>query len=254
MKRANILGEIEVTTESFAPPFFNHFSLSLYRKETYGNESHEKETTEAVVRRYSSKWVFVKLSQIPQENTRCFPVKFTEFNEHLFHETPSVANFETKHTHYLVADLLHIRVGNLDWWKWGNCKNEAREIDCIWCRDVDVMLIALAKILEREGNISPCSFYKQRLLVTRVSFTYLVDEFFFLFLVKLNKMRTLGESKTLSFFFLMSIKWDEEGRWVQDFLLLPHGFEIFSEILLSEFLLLLIQECLISIRWILTEF
>ena len=43
MKRANILGEIEVTTKFFAPPFFNHFSLSLYRKKTYGNESHEKE-------------------------------------------------------------------------------------------------------------------------------------------------------------------------------------------------------------------
>ena len=30
---------------------------------------HEKETTEAVVRRYSSKWVFLKISQISQENT-----------------------------------------------------------------------------------------------------------------------------------------------------------------------------------------
>ena len=36
---------------------------------------HEKETTEAVVRRYSSKWVFLKISQISQENT-CVGVSF----------------------------------------------------------------------------------------------------------------------------------------------------------------------------------
>ena len=41
--------------DTFAPPFFDHFSLSLNRKKTCGNESHEKETTEAIVRRYSSK-------------------------------------------------------------------------------------------------------------------------------------------------------------------------------------------------------
>ena len=40
-----------------------------------------------------------------------------------------------------------------------------------------------------------------RLLVTRVNVIYLVDEFFFLFLVQLNEMRALGEYKVLSFCF-----------------------------------------------------
>ena len=43
--------------------------------------------------------------------------------------------------------------------KFGYCKNEAREIDCLCCREVDAMLIALAKIPEYEGSISPPSFY-----------------------------------------------------------------------------------------------
>ena len=31
--------------------------------------------------------------------------------------------------------------------KWGHCKNEAREIDCLCCSEVDAMLIASAKII-----------------------------------------------------------------------------------------------------------
>ena len=33
------------------------------------------------------------------------------------------------------------------------CSNEARDIDCICCRELDVMLIASAKIPEGEGRI-----------------------------------------------------------------------------------------------------
>ena len=54
---------------------------------------------------------------------------------------------ETKHIHASAADLLHIGTGGLDWCKCGHCKNEAREIDFLCCREVDVMVIALAKIL-----------------------------------------------------------------------------------------------------------
>ena len=53
------------------------------------------------------------------------------------------------------------------------------------------------------------------LLVTHVSFTYLADEFLFLFLVYLNKMKTLSKSYVLSFcvfLFLVLIRWNEEGR------------------------------------------
>ena len=31
--------------------------------------------------------------------------------------------------------------------KWGHCKNEAREINCLCCSEVDAMLIASAKII-----------------------------------------------------------------------------------------------------------
>ena len=55
MKKVIILRKIQLTINTFAPPFFNHFSLNLNRKKVCGNESHEKETTEAVVHRYSSK-------------------------------------------------------------------------------------------------------------------------------------------------------------------------------------------------------
>ena len=63
---------------------------------------------------------------------------------------------ETKHIHASTADLLHIRIGNLDRCKCRHYKNEAREIDCLYCREVDAMLIASAKILEREGSIGNC--------------------------------------------------------------------------------------------------
>ena len=66
---------------------------------------------------------------------------------------------ETKHIHASATDLLHIRIENLDLYKCGHCKNEARETDCLCCREVDAMLIASAKIPEREGNISSCNFY-----------------------------------------------------------------------------------------------
>ena len=56
----------------------------------------------------------------------------------------------------------HIHTSAADWWcKCRHDKNEAREIDFLCCREVDAMLIAWAKIPEREGNISSFSFYGQ---------------------------------------------------------------------------------------------
>ena len=43
-----------------------------------------------------------------------------------------------------------IRIGILYWGKCGHYKNEEREIYCLCCREADAMLIALAKIPERE--------------------------------------------------------------------------------------------------------
>ena len=42
---------------------------------------------------------------------------------------------------------------------WLLLKNKAIKIDCLCCREVNAMLIASAKILERKGSISPCRFY-----------------------------------------------------------------------------------------------
>ena len=77
------------------------------------------------------------------------------------------------------------------WCKCQHCKNEAREVDCLCYREVDGMLIASAKIPEREGNLAiQLLWATTRLLVTRVSLIYLVDLFFFVFLLYLNKMKT----------------------------------------------------------------
>ena len=38
---------------------------------------------------------------------------------------------KAKHINTSSADLLHIRIGNLDWCKCGYCKNEASEIDSL---------------------------------------------------------------------------------------------------------------------------
>ena len=68
-----------------------------------------------------------------------------------------------------------------------------------------------------------------RLLVTRVSLIYLVDKFLFLFLVYLNKMITLGESKVL-FLFSGVKQGNERERLVQNFLVLTQGFRSFPTV------------------------
>ena len=79
------------------------------------------------------------------------------------HDKTKILLNETKHIYAWANNLLHIRIGNLNWCKWGHCKNKARETDCLCCREVDAMLIASVKIPEREGSISPSSFYGQLL-------------------------------------------------------------------------------------------
>ena len=63
---------------------------------------------------------------------------------------------ETKHAHTSPpADLLHIRIGNLDWWEWGHCKNETREIYCLCFREVDAILAMLKSRSAREASRRP---------------------------------------------------------------------------------------------------
>ena len=70
-------------------------------------------------------------------------------------------NKETKHIFTSAANLLHIRIRNLNLCKCKHCKSEARETYCLCCRKVDAMLIASAKPPGYKRNISPSSFYGQ---------------------------------------------------------------------------------------------
>ena len=76
-------------------------------------------------------------SDYPEENTCDNEV----FRSTILHHK------KNKHIHASAADLLHysIRIGNLDWCKFGHYKNEAGEIDFLCCRKVDTMLIASVK-------------------------------------------------------------------------------------------------------------
>ena len=82
---------------------------------------------------------------------------------------------------------------------------------------------------ERVGSILPSSSYGHlpNYWSNELAFRCLVDEYFYLFLLQLNEMTRLGESTFLSFFFLVLIRWIEEGRWFQDLFLLSLGFESF---------------------------
>ena len=68
-----------------------------------------------------------------------------------------------------------------------------------------------------------------RLLVTHFgTLIYLVNGFFFLYLVQLNQMRMLAKSKVLSCLSFVLIMWNKERRWIQDLFLFRQGFESFS--------------------------
>ena len=63
--------------EDFRFSILQPFQFEPEQKKTCDNESHKKGTTEAVVRRYSSKYLFLKILQISQENT-CVEVSFNK--------------------------------------------------------------------------------------------------------------------------------------------------------------------------------
>ena len=72
-------------------------------------------------------------------------------------------------------------------------KNEMREIDCLCCREVDAMLTASAKIRERQGSISPSSFYGH--LPDYLSYVLALS------------------TKTMSFSFGSWSSWTKQGGW-----------------------------------------
>ena len=57
-----------------------------------------------------------------------------------------------------------------------HCKNEARGIDCLFCKEVDAMLNASSEISARGKHLAiQILWASTRLLVTRVSLIYLLD-------------------------------------------------------------------------------
>ena len=108
-EKVTILMKIHVTMKPFAPPFFDHFCLSLNRKKR-------------VVMRAMRKKLNIFTPQLPIDYI-------------LEHEISTGTNTD-----------IH--------------KNEAREIDCLCCREVDAMLFASPKSPERESSISQSSFYR----------------------------------------------------------------------------------------------
>ena len=58
-----------------------------------------------------------------------FPPNFLQFEPE--NSRVLIRAKETKHIPALPADLLYIRIGNLDWCKCRHYKKKAREIDCL---------------------------------------------------------------------------------------------------------------------------
>ena len=67
-------------------------------------------------------------------------------------ETPVPEKTPVNFAKFLRTPLLQNKSGRL-LLKFGYCNSEARDVDCICWRELDAMLIALAKIPERQGRI-----------------------------------------------------------------------------------------------------
>ena len=78
---------------------------------------------------------------------------FNHFSLSLNRKKLVVISHNKKNENATAANLLHIKIGNLECCESRHYKNEAREIDFLCRRELDAMLIASAKILERRQSI-----------------------------------------------------------------------------------------------------
>ena len=144
IKTVIFLRKIHVKMKSFAPPYkkkLNIFmpQLPIYYIQYYNRKSQLVLLPETATAGVLRKNVFFKILQNPQET-------------HVPEET--LVNFAK----FLRKPFLQNDSGRL-LLKCRHCNNE-RDIDCICCRELDAMLIALAKISDGEGRTSPSSFYE----------------------------------------------------------------------------------------------
>ena len=135
MKKVIILRKVRVIMKTFAPTFFDYFSLSLSKKKICDNEA--VVCSQSFLRSSRShiffkKGVLKNFANLTGKHVciqnrlqdRCFPVKFVKS---FFNRTPPVATSETKHLYASAVDLLDIRIENLDWYKYGNSKMKQEE-------------------------------------------------------------------------------------------------------------------------------
>ena len=113
--------------------------LMIYYIQYYNRKSRLEQMPEAPTWGGLRKKVLFKMSQNSQET----PVP---------KETPE--NFAK----FLRTPLLQNNSGRL-LLKCQHYNNEARDIDCICCRELDALLYCFTKIPDREGSISPSSIY-----------------------------------------------------------------------------------------------
>ena len=99
MKKVIILRKIQKTMNTFAPPFLNYFSLNLNIKKTCGNDNHEKQITDAIVPRHSSKFFNIQQKFFKILYTvKVFSCEIRKIYKNTFsYRTPPVATSETKH-------------------------------------------------------------------------------------------------------------------------------------------------------------
>ena len=149
MKKVIILRKIQVTMKTFAPPFFNHFSLSLNRKKRV-------------------------VMRVMRKKLNIFTLQLTIYCilEQKISIGANAGISKTKREKQIVF-LVE---------RWMQC-----------------LLLRLKSWSVREESHHPVFLGHCPTIVIRLSLVYLVDKFFFLFLVQLNKIRTLGEPNILSF-------------------------------------------------------
>ena len=94
-------------------------------------------------------------------------------------ETPAPEETPVNFAKFLRMSFLQNTSGRLHV-KCRYCDNESTDIGCICCSELDAILIALTKIPEHEGSISPSSFYER--LPDYYSHVLVVSSFFFWFL------------------------------------------------------------------------
>ena len=122
--------------KTFAPTFFDYFSLSLSKKKICDNEA--VVCSQSFLRSSRShiffkKGVLKNFANLTGKHVciknrlqdRCFPMKFAKFLRTSF--LTEYRQWQTKHIYSSAVDLLDIRIENLDWYKCGNSKTKREE-------------------------------------------------------------------------------------------------------------------------------